>query len=241
MGALVLFSACSDSSTPPPQQAPVTPVDQATAGTIQVQVRFTGKVPPSKELSLRSVPACAAAHPGPVYDEAISVRDGRLANVVVWIKDGLGDRRFAIPTAPVTIDQKGCLYAPPVAAVMVGQPLQFVNSDPEPHNVHGSPQIARGWNFIMSRQGSSRTVYFDKSEVGIPIRCDVHPWMLAHLSVFPHPYFAVTPSDGSVTLNNVPPGNYVLATWHRELGTKEQPVTLEPKASSRVEFTYSAP
>ena len=105
---------------------------------------------------------------------------------------------------------------------MLGQALEFRNSDPEAHNVHGRPQVVDGWNFMMSRPGATRDVYFDKPEVGIPVGCDVHPWMRAYSRCSTNPYFAVTPADGTVTLSNVPPGDYVVGVWHETLGTQEQ-------------------
>lgn len=231
-------AGCSDSSGPPPQPANVTPVDPATAATISVHVSFTGQPPEPRELNLSAVPACAALHRGPVYDQAVRVENGRLADAVVYIKEGLGDRAFPFPTEPVVIDQRGCLYTPNVVALMLGQPLKFLNSDPEAHNVHGRPATGRGWNFLMSRQNTERTVYATKPEVGIPVRCDVHPWMLAHVSVFTHPYFGVTGGDGKVILEQVPPGRYVVAVWHRELGTKEKAVAVEAKGEATVELSY---
>ena len=216
----------------------MTPVDLSTAGTIRVQVTFTGTVPPRRELNMRSAPVCAAAHPDPVYDESLVVDNGRVANAVVWAKSGLGDRAFPAPAAPVVIDQRGCLYTPRVAAAMVSQTVEFRNSDPEPHNVRGRPEVVRAWNFMLPRQNTSRTMAFDKPEVGIRLGCDIHPWMVAYLAVFPHPYFAVTPSDGSVTLEKVPPGDYVVAVWHEKLGTKEQTVSLAPNGTAAVAVTF---
>jgi plastocyanin len=142
--------------------------------------------------------------------------------------------------APVVIDQKGCLYEPHVVGVMVGQPLQFRNSDQEAHNVHGKPKDVDAWNFLMSRPNSTRDVVFDKPEIGIPVSCDVHPWMRAYVSVFNHPYFAVTPSDGTATLRTVPPGQYVVGAWHESFGSLVQPVTLAPSGGAKVEFVYQA-
>jgi len=160
---------------------------------------------------------------------------------VVYIQNGFGERGFAPPTEPVVVDQKGCLYNPRVAAVMVGQPLQFLNSDAEGHNVHGKPTIADGWNFLMSRQGSTRDVMLAKPELGIPVGCDIHPWMRAYVSVFDNPYFALTPADGTATLRNVPPGTYVLGVWHETLGILVKPVTLPPSGSATVDFQYQPP
>ncbi|MGH3584659.1 MAG: hypothetical protein ACRDUB_23935, partial [Mycobacterium sp.] len=237
--ALLLFVGCSDSSsTPPPAPRDVTPIDAATAGSIQVQVSYNGAVPAPKEINMGGTPACAQLHPDPVYEQTLQVANGQLANAVVYIKSGFGSRTFAPPGAPVVIDQQGCLYHPHVSAVMIGQPLQFRNSDQEPHNVHGRPQTVDGWNFLMSRPNSTRDVFFDKTEVGIPVGCDVHPWMRAYVSVIDNPFFAVTPASGAVTLQTVPPGDYVVAVWHETLGTLVKPVTVPPSGTAALEFAF---
>lgn len=237
--AAVAVTACSDSSGPPPQPV-VTPVDQATAGSITVHVGFNGDVPTPVEINMRSAGRCAELHPEPVFDRPVQVSDGRLANVLVYIKAGLEGRAFPFPTEPVVIDQRGCLYHPRVAAVMIGQPLEFRNSDPEPHNVRGRPEVVRAWNFMMSRPQSTRTLYFDKTEIGIRVGCDVHPWMSAWLAVLPHPYFAVTGERGDVRLENVPPGDYTVATWHETLGARERAITLPARGAVEVDFAYPA-
>jgi plastocyanin len=239
MLGLVVLAGCSDSSAPPKQTVVATPVDPATAGTIRVDVAYTGAVPTPRVFDMRIAPQCAAQHQEPVYDNSLMVQDGHLANAVVWIKGGLEKWVFATPTAAVVIDQKGCLYHPHVAAAMVGQPVEFVNSDPEAHNVHGRPQILSAFNFLMNRQGSKRTLTFDKPEVAIPVGCDIHPWMSAYVAVVGNPYFAVTPASGSVTLSNVPPGDYIVGVWQEKLGVKEQPIKLEPRGSASLKFDYT--
>jgi hypothetical protein len=239
LAAIVAAGSCSDSSAPPPHR-PVTPVDASTAGTIRIRVSYAGQVPDPKQINMNGSPGCAALHPEPVADDSLIVRDGRLAGAVVYIKSGLGGRAFAIPEQPVVIDQKGCLYDPRISASMIYQPVEFLNSDREAHNVRGRPQKVEAWNFIISRQNASRTLRFDKPEVGIRVGCDIHPWMAAYLSIFEHPYFAVTPSDGTVTLANVPPGSYVVAVWHEKLGNKEQKVELPPRGAAEIDLGYSA-
>lgn len=223
--------------------APAQPaaVDPATAGTIRVSVLLRGDPPAAREISLRTAPRCAAAHSGPVYEESVVASQGRLANAVVYLKEGLGGRAFAAPAEPVKMDQKGCLYTPRVVAAMVAQPVEFWNSDAEAHNVHGKPSVAKPWNFLMSRPKSSKQVFFDKPEVGIPVRCDIHPWMIGYVSVFDHPYFGVTGADGTVTLKQVPPGAYTVEVWHEKLGTKSTAVQLPQSGSAAAEVTFDAP
>jgi hypothetical protein len=52
------------------------------------------------------------------------------------------------------------------------------------------------------------------------------------------PYFAVTGSDGSFELKNVPPGEYTIEAWQEELGTQEQHVTVGPSGKAEVAFTF---
>ncbi len=229
--------ACSEPAGPPPQPV-VTPIDSTTAASIRARVTFAGKVPEPIELNMRSARGCADLHPEPVFHQPVVTRDGALADVLVYIKNGLGERVFQFPTDPVVIDQVGCLYKPRVAALMTGQPLEFVNSDTEAHNVRGKPNVARSWNFMMSRQKTRRTVYFSKPEVGIQVGCDVHPWMSATVSVLAHPYFAITDAKGLAVLSNLPPGEYTVAAWHETLGEREQKITLAAKGAGEVSFAF---
>ncbi len=239
-GLAVALPACSNSSPTSEPTAGTTTVDPATAGSINVQVRYTGPAPKAQPLNMRSAPQCAAAHTEPVLDPSLVVQDGHLVNAFVWIKQGLEGKKFAAPTEPVTIDQTGCMYVPHVVGAMVSQPVSFVNSDPEPHNVHGRPAVVTPWNFMISRQGTSRSVTFDKPEVAVPVGCDIHPWMRGYVGVVAHPYFGVTPASGAVTLAKVPPGTYTVGVWHEKLGTQEQAVTLAQSGAVTLEFVFAA-
>jgi plastocyanin len=218
---------------------PVTPLDPATTGTIQVDVAFQGAPPAMKELTMSSFPECASQHQGAVPAGDVLVKDGKVENAFVYIKDGLGDRGFAVPTQPVVIDQKGCLYVPHVAGAQVGQPVEFRNSDSLLHNVHGSPKDSSGWNVPLPRQGAERTIEVDHPEVMISVRCDLHPWMQGWLGVVDHPYFGVSGPDGRVTLRNVPAGDYVVGVWHERFGTRETKVSVSAQGTAPASVTFT--
>jgi plastocyanin len=171
----------------------------------------------------------------------VLVDNGRLANAFVYVSDGLGGRTFAVPDAPVTIDQRGCLYAPRVLGAQTCQPIRFVNSDPFLHNVHGTPGRSPAWNFGMSVRGSERTIRLEEPEVMVQVRCDVHPWMRAYIGVLDHPYFAVTGPDGRFTLADVPSGDLVVRAWHERFGVRETKVSLGAKETKELTFTYGGP
>ncbi|GIW45785.1 MAG: hypothetical protein KatS3mg077_3067 [Candidatus Binatia bacterium] len=219
------------------QAAPT--VDLATAGRVNVRVRFQGERPQPKPIVMRSAPQCMGLHSGPVYDQAVVVgEDGRLANAVVWVEEGLPEGGFPVPEEPVVIDQRGCLYEPRVVTALVGQSVEFRNSDPEPHNVHTKPKFGRGTNFMLSRTGTSRIVRFERPEVAVPVGCDVHPWMVAYIAVLPHPFGAVTRLGADVVLGPLPPGKYTVAVWHEKFGVRRQTVNVGPQSEVSLEFIF---
>ena len=232
--ALAVLAACGGEDER--ARRPVTPLDHTSTGVIRGAVRLDGPAPPATMVSMGGIPECAALHTGPVGSGDVVVHDGAVENAFVYLKEGLGDRVFAVPDAPVVVDQGGCLFRPRVAGAMVGQPIRFTNADAVLHNVHGTPGASSAWNFGLPVKGSERTVRVTHPEVMIHVRCDLHPWMHAYLGVLDHPYFAVTGGDGTFTLADVPPGHYVVAVWHERLGTREIPVTLEPRATAEAQL-----
>ena len=235
VGILLALSACQRE---PKERRQPTPLDLSTVGTVSGDVRFEGPAPEQTVLDLRSQAECAAQHSGPVYGGDVLVRDGKVENALVYVKEGLGDRVFAVPETPVVVDQKGCLFVPRVAAAQVGQPVRFLNSDPLPHNVHGIPQHAAGWNFSLGVRGAARTLTVDAAGPVIEVKCDIHPWMKAYLGMFDHPYFAVTGTDGRFALTALPPGTYVIEAWHERFGTRTMNVSLAAKEAKSITFTF---
>jgi plastocyanin len=238
--SITLLVACSGTK-PDASSAPAPAffkVDLATAGTITGKVEFAGKKPAPKIVAMASDPQCAKLHTNAVSDDAIAANNGTLANVFVYIKQGLDDKTFALPADPVVIDQKGCWFGPRVLGVQVGQTLKVTNSDPVTHNIHPLAQVNREWNQSQEPGAEALTRKFTQPEVMIRVKCNIHGWMHAWVGVVAHPYFAVTGADGTFQLRNVPPGKYVLETWHEELGKQEQPLTLSPSGTSELVFKY---
>ena len=79
---------------------------------------------------------------------------------------------------------------------------------------------------------------FARQEVMIPVKCNVHPWMRSYIGVVGHPFFAVTGDDGTFTIKGLPPGTYTIEAWHEKFKTMEQTVTVGPKDSKTVDFSY---
>ncbi len=218
------------------------PVDLAAVGSVSGTVKLDGPAPKPKKINMAAEPSCAAIHASsPAFDEeVVEGEGGTLANVVVYVKEGAGNRAFEPPKTPVTIDQKGCTYIPHVVALQAGQPLDVINSDKTTHNIHPVPKNNREWNKSQPPGAPSIEEVFGREEVAIPVKCNVHPWMKSYIAVFKHPYFQVTKTNGSFELKNLPAGTYTIEAWHEKYGTTSQTVTLAAKESKTVSFVFKA-
>jgi len=217
-------------------------IDAATAGTVSGTVALDGMAPANEPIRMNADPVCVKETKGPQLQETFVVgSDGKtLANVFVYVKDGLGNYVYDAPTGSVTLDQKGCRYTPHVFGVRVNQPVQIVNSDPTLHNIHATPKANKEFNNGQPIQGMKMEHKFTAKEVMVPFKCDVHGWMNAYVGVLDHPFFAVTKEDGKFELKGVPPGTYTVEAWHQRLGTMTQSVIVGASETKDVMFTFKA-
>lgn len=248
LAASALFVAgCGGSKAPetakeeaaaPAATAP--PIDEANAATITGKVTFTGDKPTMRTIDMSANPVCARAHAGsPQHSEEVVVNtNGTLKNVFVWIKTGVPDRQWPIPSTPVEIAQKGCMYGPHVIGVMAGQDIKIVNDDPTNHNIHPLPKVNQEWNESQPPNGDPKLKKFAREEVMIPVKCNVHPWMRSYIGVVNHPFFAVTGDDGTFTIKGLPPGKYTIEAWHEKYGTKDVDITVGAKESKTQDFEF---
>ena len=219
---------------------PVETVRADVAATVSGKVKFSGAAPKAKMISVTSDAYCSKQHDkSQIRSEDVVVNpNNTLSNVLVFVKKGLEGRTFAAPKEPAVLNQHGCWYEPHVIGVMVSQPLVVRNSDDTLHNIHAMPKINSGFNFAQPTKGMESSKTFDKEEIMIPVKCDVHSWMGGYIGVLLHPYFAVTGKDGSFSLKNLPPGQYEIEAWHEKFGVQTQSVTVAAKESKKMDFTF---
>src|SRR6266566_3057583 len=107
-------------------------VDMATAGNVTGTVTLDGTAPKNEPIKMNADPVCMKANKDPQFQETYMVgSDGKsLGNVFVYVKDGLGNYVFDMPTETAKIDQQNCRYHPHVFGMRVGRKLEIVNSDP---------------------------------------------------------------------------------------------------------------
>jgi plastocyanin len=164
--------------------------------------------------------------------ENIVVDGGDLANVFVYVKDGLGNRTFDVPKDPVVLDQSGCK--------MAGQTVQIKNDDQTTHNIHPTPKDNREWNESQPPSSAPLEKNFAREEIMLPVKCNQHPWMRMYINVVKSPFYAVTGPDGKYEIKGLPPGDYTIAFVQEKLGEQTQKVTLAAKDSKTVDQTFKA-
>jgi len=226
----------------------------AIAGTITGTVKYDGKVPKFREIKMDADPICLSKHADKVFPQTLILgEDNMMGNVFIRIKGWsnpsinahLGkifDETFPLPVEPVVITQEGCMYTPHVIGIMVGQSLKILNPDGTLHNVHVLSKINPEFNLAMPKFRKETTKIFNKEEFMFPIKCDVHPWMSAWISVMSHPYFDITnASDGEFRIDNIPAGEYDIEAWHEKLGTQTQKVLVHKTKTHKIEFIFSRP
>jgi hypothetical protein len=240
--ALSLLSGCSKKENPEPSSkapaenaAPATPIDPNTAAAVSGTVKFDGTPPKPTKIDTSQDATCKT----PVTTEAIVVDGGNLANVFVYVKDGLGNRTFEAPkSSAVVLDQHGCRYQPHVLGVMATQNIEIRNSDPTTHNIHPTPRANREWNESQPPQTPPLNKSFAREEIMLPVKCNQHPWMKMFINVVKTPFFAVTDKDGKYEIKGLPAGSYTIAFVHEKLGEQDQQVTLAPKDTKTLDTSF---
>jgi plastocyanin len=211
---------------------------QAGTGAIRGSVLIKGKVPGNAIVRMGVDPKCSQLNAGArVLQEAVSATpDGHLANVFVRVKGTFP--QSPVPSTPVVIDQRKCIYGPRVAGVRVGQTLQIRNDDQLLHNVHSSSSVDNSFNIGQPVAGMVYSFTPKSEEVMLKLGCDVHRWMTAYVGVVSNPYFAVSAADGSFEIANVPAGRYTIEAWHEQLGVLTSAVIVKAGITAPVGLTY---
>ena len=219
-------------STPAPHMGgPEMAVNPAGVGQVKGTMKYEGPAPVVKEITV-------PCENGKITSEELVVKDGRLNHVFVWIKKGLESYKAEPPKAEVVVDQRGCKYLPHVTGAMVGQQVTFLNNDSIAHNVRSMTEQNATFNEMMNGKESRLSRTFEKTDIMLRARCDIHPWMAGYVGVVPHPFFAVSDEKGEFTLRNVPEGEYELEMWHEQFGKKTVPLKVGARADVKVDYAF---
>jgi plastocyanin len=238
--AAVKTPATIDRSPARPANTPALPPEAT--GTVSGTISFKGLPPVPKTIDTSMDPACDITGSGKLPTEQFVVKNGKLANVFLYVKTGPpAAMNAAGPAAPVVLDQKHCQYVPHVIGVMQGGTVEFRNSDVTMHNIHTMPTTVGNEpiDVSMGPRGQPVVKQFNKPELMLPVRCNNHPWMNAFINVSATPFFAVSDAEGHFELRGLPPGDYTIGAVHEKLGEKTLQVTVTAQATAKADFSFA--
>ncbi len=191
-------------------------------GKIEGKLTFTGSVPMKKIIPTKDKDVCGGARDEPQIRVGA---DKGVQDAVVYLKEVPAGKAWGAADKVPVLDQEKCSFKPAVQVIRTGK-IDIVNSDPVLHNTHGFYGQRTAFNIALPNQGMK--VSSDLARPGlVRVECDAHGWMLAHVYVADSPYYALTGADGSISIGDVPPGNYTLVATQPFTGDNEMPVTVK--------------
>jgi len=184
-------------------------------GEIRGEVELVGPVP----AAAGGTAACATGDP------PWAAERGRLKNVHVRISSPLALRRGG---GSVTVARQGCAFLPRVVAASVGQSVDLTGDGAPGVQVFSGAELVFSSAVAAPRWTVQREgIFLLQSGRGV-----------GYVAVSPHPFAAVTGSDGKFQLTNVPPGHHTLTAWHELGGERTAEVVVVPGRTAEVRFSY---
>mgnify|MGYP001558173431 CR=1 FL=1 len=166
-----------------------------------------------------------------------------LLDVVVYLEDVDAGKAFPKEDWSIVVDQKNCYFKPYLQTMANGADVLALNSDANWHSVHIYEIIKDKrrtlYNFSQPQSplGISKQIKLRQGNV-LKFECDAHNYMHGWVYVASNPYYAVVDDNGMFTITDVPPGDYVIKSWHGRLGEQESNVGVKANDNSAVTFSY---
>lgn len=150
------------------------------------------------------------------------------AGAVVMLQSAEARAR-PVPDGPAILDQYSKQFVPAFLLVRVGQPVDFLNSDSEGHNVivHRRPTGAAVFNTSIDMRGKYTHAFELTGEYAVT--CDIHPGMLATIVAADTPYATRVDDAGGFVLTDVPPGSYTLTVLQGGRATERMVEVAAPR------------
>jgi plastocyanin len=146
----------------------------------------------------------------------ISVADERgepVAQVAVYATPltGAPAKKPSAAKRTASMDQQHNEFVPHVLVVSAGTEVQFPNSDVVSHHVYSFSQ-AKTFELALYKGNTHSPLAFDEPGV-VVLGCNIHDSMIGYIVVVPTEHYALSDERGTVRLEGVPAGDYMVDVW----------------------------
>lgn len=149
-------------------------------------------------------------------DEEVDERDF----LVVYLSREKDGAKLECSPKVVCVDHKKSRIRDHVTPLTIGSKVRFTNLDNFFHHIYCPDSSA-----LCVPEHAGQVNREPKRIGSYELFCDLHPKENAYLYVVPNDRFA-QPKDGSFKITRVPPGEYVLKSWHPRLMGQSHTVTV---------------
>ncbi len=138
-----------------------------------------------------------------------------VGSVVVTAESDTGSPAVSPAAAPssktAVMDQRNLAFSPPILVVSVGTRVEFPNNDSVSHQVYSfSP--AKHFQLPLYKGQFHPPVTFPEPGL-VVLGCNIHDSMVGYIVVTAAPYFGTTEASGTLSLKDLPKGDYRLTLW----------------------------
>jgi hypothetical protein len=209
----------------------------ANPGTITGSVVFDG-APPADTAII--VPAEQNGCGKPLVVQLLARSNGKVAGAVVWLTDVRQGR--ALPAnRRFELTNDNCAWDPQVQAAVAGGALNVVNYDPLAERAYAT-DVANGDTVAIAPfTDDGQVIPYDKllrNPGVLEFTVESRPMSRAWVVVMDQPYFAVTDSHGTFSIDGVPAGVHQIRAWHPMLGVTDGTVTVTPDGKVTVDLRF---
>lgn len=240
-------------------------------GTLKGKVTLSGEKPRPMAMNLVTIPDavyCGRISTGTgwrIVEDFIIGPDGSLKDAVVMLKNVKKGKAFTLNK--VEIQAIDCDFLPFVNVIKDRDELTVINMDPIEHDIQGYETAReRGARILFNRplpmnpfhkvvqlfgenahthmpgQPMVEKIHLRKNRNIFVMQCGFHPYMFSWGVVLNNPYYSITKEDGVFEISEIPPGEYVVVTWHPGMKTYlEQKIQIQAGKTSNVSFQYESP
>ena len=237
-------------------------------GILAGRVTLVGDVPKPKGYNLVTLPDavyCGRISTGTgwrLLQPFVVGPDGGFKNVVIYLEAITEGKPFAYE--PPRIQAIDCTFEPYITIVRDRHEIEVVNMDPVFHDIQGYETSKFGArvlfnvplpmskklqkkDFVAGKTVKNRagTVLTQRITMGktrnlFVMQCGFHAYMESWGFAVENPYYALSATDGSYVIADVPPGTYTVQVWH-PMVNKDYTVTITPNQTTELPIAIDAP